>query len=272
MSENKHGCLKNTAIGCGVLLVLAIAIPFIGGYFVMRPFSDAIDVRSELEEQFGVLEAFVPARSGAVPPDRMETFLQVRRDLATSCVDFGRVEKQFLKMEEFDGQEEISRTEVLLEALRTTRSAMGMGPLMGEFFATRNRALLEAKMGIGEFTYIWVVSNHDRILNPHDESELFGPGPVSSRVRTGLLAMLANQRDTIRGQQEVPPEEIALVEVEIDAMESDGRRILWQDGLPPAIVESIEPYRQELDDLYCTSTAPLELMINVRHGPAIESK
>lgn len=271
MDEKKHGCLKNTAIGCGVLLVVAIAIPFIGGYFVMRPFSEAIDVRSELEEQFGSLETFIPAHSGAVAPDRMEVFLQVRRDLAPSCVEFARVEEQFLAMERFDDQEEVSRTEVLREAFKTTKSAMRMGPLMGDFFATRNRALLEAKMGMGEFTYIWVASNHDRILNPHDESELFGPGPLNSRVRVGLLAMLVNQRDALGREQGVPPEEIALLEAEIDAMESDGRRVLWQDGLPSAIAHSIEPYRQELDELYCSSTAPLELMINVRHGPAIES-
>jgi len=272
MGENKYGCLKNTAIGCGVLLVVAIAIFFIGGYSLMRPFSEAVDVRSELEEEYGALEAFVPAKSGAVPPDRMAVFLQVRRELAESCVEFARVEEQFLKMEEFDDQEEVSRTEVLMEAFKTTRSAIGMGPLMGRFFTTRNRALLEAKMGMGEFTYVWVVSNHDRILNPHDESELFGRGLLNSRVRGGLLAMLVNQRDALGREQGVPPEEIALLEAEIDAMESDGRRVLWQDGLPPAIAESIEPYRQELDELYCGSTAPLELMINVRHGPAIESR
>jgi len=196
----------------------------------------------------------------------------VRRELAPTCVDFSRVEEQFLAMEEFDDQEEVSSTEVLKEAFKATKSAMSMGPLMGEFFKTRNHALLEAKMGMGEFTYIWVVSNHDRILNPHDESELFGPGPVNSRIRMGLLAMLVNQRDALRREQEISPEEMALVEAEIDAMESDDRRILWQDGLPPAIAESIEPYRQQLDELYCPSTASLELMINVRHGPAIESR
>ena len=63
----------------------------------------------------------------------------------------------------------------------------------------------------------------------------------------------------------------ALAEAEIGAMREDDRRIPWQDGIPPAITQALAPYRAELDELYCPAMAALELMINERHGPAVES-
>ena len=54
-------------------------------------------------------------------------------------------------------------------------------------------------------------------------------------------------------------------------MQADDRRVPWQDGIPAAITEALAPYRAELDELYCPAMAPLELMINERHGPAVES-
>jgi hypothetical protein len=42
--------------------------------------------------------------------------------------------------------------------------------------------------------------------------------------------------------------------------------------MPAQIIEALVPYREQLDELYCPATAPLELMINEKHGPAIESR
>lgn len=270
MGDGTHGCLKGTAIGCGVLVLLAIAGVFIGGSLLMRPFSRAVDTRSELEAEHGSIETFVPTPSGVVPADRMEVFLEVRRKLMPVCAKFDRVETQFHKMEAFDDQEEVSRTEVLKEAFKTTRSALSMGPLIGEFFTMRNGALLEEDMGLGEFTYIWVVSYHDHIVGGGSQSELFGPSLVNSRVRADLLAMLVNQNSALKNE-DPSSEELAPLEEEIAAMESDPRRLPWQDGLPEVITASVAPFRAELDALWCGSTAPLELLINVKHGMAVES-
>jgi len=65
--------------------------------------------------------------------------------------------------------------------------------------------------------------------------------------------------------------EIVALETEISAMQADQGRIPWQDELPRAITEALAPYRAELDELYCPAMAPLELMINEKRGPAVES-
>ena len=99
---------------------------------------------------------------------------------------------------------------------------------------------------------------------------MLGPRITNARVRQALLAMLENQRDLLR-ESGAAEDEMAAVEAEIAAMAADEDRLLWQDGLPPAVVESITPYRQSLDALFCSVTAPLETMKNVKRGPGVET-
>ena len=270
MEEKTWGCLKQTAIGCGVLLVIAIAIPFVLGVMMMGPFKRAVDDRQAIEEQFGPQEAYVPPASGVPSADRIEVFLDIRRALAEPCADLTRAEKQLQKMETFDDQDEVDRMEVMKEAFSLTRSMMGVGPVIGHFYEVRNRNLLDAGMGLGEFTYIFAVAYNERLLDKPQGEQLFGPKIINHRVRNAFLEMLESQLDLLQTEGGADADIVAL-EAEIAAMEEDETRIPWQDGIPPAITEALAPYRAELDELYCPAMAPLELMINERHGPAVES-
>lgn len=270
MEDKTWGCLKQTAIGCGVLMVIAIALPFVLGIMMMGPFKRAVDDRHAIEEKFGPQEAFVPPVSGVPSADRIEVFLGVRRAFAEPCADLTRAEKQMQKMETFDDQDEVDRMEVMREAFSLTKSMMGVGPVLGHFYEVRNQSLLEAGMGLGEFTYIFAVAYNDRLLDEPQGEQLFGPSATNRRVRRALLAMLESQLEVLQSEGGGETE-IAALETEIDAMREDDRRIPWQDGIPPAITEALAPYRAELDELYCPAMAALELMINERHGPAVES-
>ncbi len=250
--------------------MIAIALPFVLGVMVMGPLKRAVDDRHAIEEKFGPQEAYVPPASGVPSSDRIETFLAIRRDFAGSCADLTKAETQMQKMETFDDQDEVDRMEVMKEAFSLTKSMMGVGPVLGRFYEIRNQNLLDAGMGLGEFTYIFAVAYNDRLLDEPEGEQLFGPSATNRRVRQALLKILENQLAELQSE-DVPEAEIAILEAEIAAMREDDRRILWQDGIPPAINEALEPYRVELDELYCPALAPLELMINERHGPAIES-
>ena len=271
MEEKTWGCLKQTAIGCGVLIVLAIALPFVLGVMMMGPFKRAVDTRVVIEEQFGPQEAYVPPVSGAPAADRIEVFLDVRRALTAPCADLTTAEDQVRKLESFDDQDEVDRMEVIKQAFSTTRSMMGVGPLIGQFYETRNQKLLDVGMGLGEFTYIFAIAYNDRLLDEPEGETLFGPRITNRRVRSALRSMLENQLEALQSQ-EGEQGGIEKLAGEIAAMEADERRIPWQDGLPSTIAESLAPFRSELDELFCPAMAPLELMINERHGPAIESR
>jgi hypothetical protein len=271
LEEKTWGCLKQTAIGCGVLMVIAIALPFVLGVMMMGPFKRAVDDRHAIEEQFGPQEAYVPPASGVPSDDRIEVFLGVRRAFTEPCADLTHAEQQMQKMETFDDQDEVDRMEVMKEVFSLTKSMMGVGPVLGHFYEIRNQSLLDAGMGLGEFTYIFAIAYNDRLLDEPEGEQLFGPTATNRRVRMALRTMLENQLEVLQsaGGGET---DIAALEAEIDAMREDDRRIPWQDGIPPDIAEALEPYRAELDELYCPAMAALELMINERHGPAVESK
>jgi hypothetical protein len=270
LEEKSWGCLKQTAIGCGVLLVIAIALPFVLGVMMMGPFKRAVDDRHAIEEQFGPQEAYVPPASGVPSDDRIEAFLAIRRAFAEPCADLTQAEKQMQKMETFDDQDEVDRMEVMREVFSLTKSMMGVGPVLGHFYELRNQSLLDAGMGLGEFTYIFAVAYNDRLLDEPQGEQLFGPTATNRRVRKALLTMLESQLAVLRseGGEEAG---IETLEAEISAMQADDRRVPWQDGIPTVITEALAPYRAELDELYCPAMAPLELMINERHGPAVES-
>lgn len=270
MDEKHSGCLKQTAIGCAVLIALAVVFPIVLGVMMMAPFNRAVDARIEIERRFGPQEAFVPPPSGAPTPDRIEAFLEVRRALSVTCADFGHMEDQVRELESFDDQEEVSRMAVIKQALSTSKSMMGMGPLIGNFFETRNQSLLDSEMGLGEFTYIYVLAYREQILDPPEDLQLLGPRAINRRIRRALVSMLENQLQALE-ETAATAEEIDLLDNEIAALEEDSARIPWQEGLPPAIAGALAPHREELDALHCPATAPLELMLNEKRGPAVET-
>jgi len=270
VEEKNWGCLKQTAIGCGVLIVIAIVIPIVLAVMMMGPFNRAVDARHTIDERFGAQEAYVPPASGAPSADRVEVFFEVRRTFGEVCADLSNAEQQVQKLESFDDQDDVNTVDALKQALSTTKSMMGVGPVIGRFYQLRNQSLLDAGMGLGEFTYIFTVAYRDRLLHPPDSDQLFGPSPTNRRVRKALLSMLESQLAVLQSDGGGDAE-IAALEAEISAMKTDENRIPWQDEIPPAVTEALAPYRAELDELYCPAMAPLELMINEKRGPAIES-
>jgi hypothetical protein len=270
VSENNWGCFKQTALGCGGLVVLAVAIPVVLAVMILPPMNRAVAARAELESAFGTQDAFVPPASGVPSPERIEAFLEVRRALVPTCDDFWNAEQAVAKLEAFDGQENVSKTAVLRQAMSTTKSMMGMGPSIGHFYETRNQALVAAGLGLGEYSYLYVLAYGDNLVNPGAEPHLFGPETTNQRVRKVLQSILRNQLEHARNGG-VSGGSLDALTAEIEALERDPNRIPWQDGLPPEIQEALLPYRQELDGLFCAPTMPLELMINVKRSLAIES-
>ena len=270
MEEKNWGCLKQTAIGCGVLIVIAIVIPIVLAVMMMGPFNRAVDARHTIDERFGAQEAYVPPASGAPSADRVEVFLEVRRTFGEVCADLSNAEQQVQKLESFDDQDDVNTVDALKQALSTTKSMMGVGPVIGRFYQLRNQSLLDAGMGLGEFTYIFTLAYRDRLLDGPEPYMLFGPSPINRRVRQALLTMLESQLAILQSEGGAETE-ITALEAEITAMKAHEGRIPWQDEIPPAVTKALAPYRAELDELYCPAMAPLELMINEKRGPAIES-
>jgi len=109
-------------------------------------------------------------------------------------------------------------------------------------------------MGLGEYTYIFALSYRERLEQPGDE--LFFEGGLSPEVLAVLRAVLSAQLAASTG---TPDTQRQLLEQEIRASRDDPRRLPWAKQLPPAIEESLIPFRDRLDRAYCNSTAGIDM-------------
>ncbi len=261
--------LIGCGLGCGVIGLLLMLGLFGGSYVVMHPFRSAIEVRETLDEKYGQQDEFTPAVDGAVSPDRMEIFLKVREKVMELCAEFEQTDGQFKRLDEL--HDDASKTEILGEFFSLTKTVLNMGPMMGEFFSARNGALLAAGMGRGEYTYIYVLAYRDRLRPPvggNSESQQLHSQP-NERVRRVLTQMLRNQLAALEVQISTAGD-TTLADIrrvllgELSKLENDPHRIPWQDNLPPAVAASLEPYRLQLDGLFCEHTVALEFTQNRR--------
>jgi len=274
-------------IGCGVgclfvgLVVVAIAT---GGVMFFRDtlkgFDAAVEARADLEQRFGKQWEFTPWPNGEIPADRIERFIGVRDGTAEAR---RQIADKFaaIPMSESEAQELDSKPtgEKALSIFKIVGSALGLGAELGDFFEARNNSLLEREMGMGEYTYLYVVTYYSWL------GHSAGDGPQTGRDQDGsidveiehvqserrmhddLVSMLRNQLE--QDSTSTTDEWVALLTTEIDAMERDSRRSPWQEGLPPAMLESLEPYRDRLVDSYDPISNAFELVINKKDGWSI---
>ena len=53
------------------------------------------------------------------------------------------------------------------------------------------------------------------------------------------------------------------LQAEVAAMEADSTRLPWQNGVPTVMVETIEPYRVQLEESYSALCNPIEVGVEV---------
>ncbi len=266
VSESSHQWVKGCAFGCGGLVVLFV-LAIVGMSFSMRrAFVDAHVDRVTLEQQFGDYDAFTPAVDGSVMDIRVSAFLEVRQALAGV---HGRIEDVDREMGEFeeltdDGEPELR---VALPAVfRLTKTMMGLPWVFGEVERVRNQALVEAGMGIGEYTYIFVLAYHDELVAPTDQSNLFSASATNSRVRNDLREMIRRQLAEARTELPEDDDWLGVLEEETVLLDADPDRIPWQDGLPEQIADCFHSSRETLDAAYSAAAAEFELLNSTIRG------
>jgi len=265
-----YGC----GLGCALIVLAGAVLVGFGAFHLFRMIKgldDSIAAAQEQDERFGPPASFVPRPDGAIPGERMEAFLEVRDALAAPRAALVETfERMPPKRDE--EIEAMAFSEKVAFILGFGRAAMGLGPEVGRFFSDRDRAMLDAGIGRGEYAYIYTVAcyswlGHDPTdaprTDPRHESEgrsdEFGVQArrVMSRVRLDLIQNLRNQLASL--PESSPATWRATLEAEIDAMERDETRSPWQGAIPEAIAESLAPYRERLEASYHPAANPFEL-------------
>ena len=171
-----------------------------------------------------------------------------------------------------------STTRKVLSALGSVKALVNP---IGAYVATRNEALLEAEMGLGEYVYLYSLANYSllghspedgplitkdlppgasesqgqRIMDGDDST--FSRDEVRRRYRRYTGRILQRQLDGI--QQAEQDDWRATLATEIARFEAHPARVAWGDGLPPAIEASLLPYRSRLEATYSGDCNPFEI-------------
>ena len=190
---------------------------------------------------------------------RVLAFLEVRSSLMGLCDEFDAAQGTFHSVDALDVEELPSAGEIAGTTRGFAGTAVEISPLIGRFFKQRNLALLEAGIGLGEYSYIYALAYREQFLDESIEEPLFAQGgPISPEVSEALRAILAHQVDLLGQGAEADTRRRGL-DAEILAMERDPRRSPWRNGLPPAVEASLQPYREQLDAAFCLSNAGIDM-------------
>ena len=139
-------------------------------------------------------------------------------------------------------------------------------------------------MGMGEYYYLYMITYYSWLQKPiidgpdiqfegggrgyrgdwkEDESEEVRRDMVARRLHRMVLPMLHNQYDKLMGSggTDIPDTWREALKAEIDALESNRYRLVWEDGLPEVILSSLIPHRQRLESSYSPILNTLEVSL-----------
>jgi len=264
VKDTKSKWLIGCGVGCGVLILLCI-FGGVGVYQYFRTmfvdFEHAGESQTELLKAYGDVTEFTPRADGAIPAERIEAFLRVRD---AQLEVRGALAARFKELKKIDEDDDES-FRVVFSAVK---SGLGFGKLIGTLMKSRNEALLDQNMGLGEYIYIYVIAYNawlDKRMAIGFEATKENYGPESSsqvqQILKAMGGMLRNQLAAIEISGD-PAGLKAPLEEEIAAMEADRYRIPWQDGLPDPILVSLESFRVQLEEAYDPFAGVLDLVVD----------
>jgi hypothetical protein len=274
VSNTTTKVLAGCGVGCLLATVVLVGVGWMGFRWA-RLAAEAVETagrtENELEERYGTVRDFHPPAEVWAPADRLDVFLAVRRSLAP----------QRAALSEAIGALAVTEGEGgVVGGLRAARAGVRLAPRTLEFASARNQALLDADMGLGEYTWLYWLTYHAFLGRPADDSLLHDimaeraesqdglemhfdaglePERISWRLRRDIRAMLRTLVTEIASD----PERSSLrdlVSAELELLDADQARVPWQDGMPDELAIGLEPYRDSLEESYSPATNPFELL------------
>lgn len=264
-------------IGCGLMILIIVAIG--GGIFfavkdVVKEAESIEATQEALRDVYGTPDEFIPAADGSIAPDRMEAFLATREAHRQSREKLAEI---IYLLDDDDG------VEVEANALDKIKAGLTLIPSMLSFLGERNQHLLDNNIGVGEYTYIYSIAYFNvmnKNLTDGPSFQITGQDGDDSGVQWNMetsgddgevlekrereirrhlhrlqMSFLNNQINISGGSAELTAER--------EKMLSSSRRLLWEEGLPEVIRQSVLPYTSRLDESYSSVLNVVELgMVN----------
>ncbi len=157
MSSTSSKWLMGCGIGCGVVILLIVIVVGVGYFFIrdtVKDFKETEASMDMMEDRYGDIRDFSPDPQGRIAPDRMEAFLSVRDSTAWLRDEMERS----LQTISDDIHEVTDDNQSFWRVLGIIRRGVGAIPQVAEYYTTRNYALLDKDMALGEYYYIYTIA------------------------------------------------------------------------------------------------------------------
>lgn len=247
----KSNWLMGCGIGCLAVIVITVVLgvgAFRTGQRVVERFEAVGESQRELAERYGGTSDYAPAADGRLDAGRIEGFLRIQEELLPVSTELFEHWSDLNELEEGDSKS-------LGSVVRGFRSMIGLGRGAADFLEQRNSALLREGMGLGEYTYLYVVAYNGWLGHPFDPD--FGEFVHESddgesrgvELRALFLHWLETQRDAAVASSQ-DPAWVSALEDELLAIRMADLRTPWADGPPPRIAEALAPYRGRFEATY----------------------
>lgn len=280
MGGTARNWLIGCGVGCGLVVVLVLglgAAGFLGVRNVMNRAERLEAASDSLAARYGSAEAWAPPADGRLDAARVEAFLEARRLMAPAR---SRASRTFATLDGEGGG-----------VTAKVSAGVSLVPHVLSLIEARDRALLEAGMGPGEYRFLYAVAYFGLLgKDPAD-----GPGFLVSgnngsgregrnwtigskgggadrddvrrrrgnAVREALngtqAANLGRQLEQLDAAGGGDPAWRAALAAEVAALAAEPRRLAWEQDLPAALRSALEPYRDRLEQEYDALTGALEL-------------
>ncbi len=272
MADSGKKWLIGCGVGCGAVLLLGIILSVGGGLYIMRPFNKAIDAQEELFAEYGERGNYIPPSPG-ITSDRLEKFLAVRRAVMPMCGKFQELGDSFAAMDELDkGDEEPSPGEIFKLLGNLTGGIFGMVGNIGRFTQLRNQALLDHRMSLGEYIWIYVLVYNSWLGHvPGADIDGESTGNMSDRAQKVMHTLILNHAEALAAAGMA--EKSARWAREAARMKRTETGVPFREReLPADLIRVFAPYERELEDLYCEATSGFEMDQVKKKGLSIHSE
>jgi hypothetical protein len=272
--KRKIGWFWRIMLGGAALLVVAAAGISAWIIPIEKDFARSSRTEAEIDRTFPSADTFTPPLDGSIQADRLRAFLAVRRRLAPLGARLTQHRRGMQRMEVYKKEDDVRAKEFIVDVGAAMR---GFAPLLRDLAAyveQRNAALLENRMGLGEYTWLYVVcyvgelgERPSKVIPNGSKPDLF-----QERVYPQLREMirrrveLAESAMKKKAHDDGESADIQAWRDELEALQTDDKRLPFQDGLPMGLKRSLAPLRAELAALSCPASAEPDLTRTVRRG------
>lgn len=263
MTNQKPVKRKGNRKGCLMITLLTGFVIASGFYFMTAGVRDTKRIEQTLIDKFGWADAYTPSLDGSIQPQRIEAFIRVREAVQSDCADYQAVLQSISSLDRLETDQESSPSEAASTGLQGLKSAFSAGPRMLKFSTSRNQALLLEEMGLGEYLYIYLTTYGVQLARESESAfSNMEEAYVSERARREYTQILANQLLALQDSalQSGHPNLEADLLAEIEAIKDGSHSSPWPDGPAGKSKESLAPYQQRLDELYCPGIVKIELL------------